>query len=341
MSPLESAQGEHFSFIVANLALPCYASLSRFDIPAGWAYGLGKLASSLSVHQVRAGLPPRRDDVPAMLSPEIGTEPYPGYRLGRPLGRGALGHVWQATDPHGEAVAIKFLPCANAFAAATEVRALQWVRQLRHPHLLRIHQIWANPGYVAIAMELAEGSLLDLLQVYYEESGGPMPAGHLCHYLSQAASALDFLNTRHHRLNGQRVAVRHCDVKPSNLLLLAGQVKLADFSLSVQTTAAWGYSRRMGTLEYAAPEVFQGWLSDRTDQYALAVTYCLLRGGRFPFPDPPSHFHRDYARPSPDLSMLSEVERPLLARALDPVPQDRWPSCLALMEQLTVAVKNL
>jgi serine/threonine-protein kinase len=279
--------------------------------------------------------------VTASLSPETGAEPYPGYRLGRPLGQGALGQVWQALDPCGREVAVKFLPCANAFAAAAEVRALQWVRQLPHPHLIRIQQIWAAQGYLAIVMELAEGSLLDLLHVYYEECGGPMPAGHLCHYLSQAAAAIDFLNTRQHQLNGQRMAVRHCDVKPSNLLVLGGKVKLADFSLSVQTTAAMWYSRRMGTIGYAAPEVFQGRLSDRTDQYALAVTYCLLRGGRLPFPDPPSRFHLDYVRPEPDLSILSDVERPLLERALSPVPLDRWHSCTEMMERLTAAVKQL
>jgi serine/threonine-protein kinase len=267
-----------------------------------------------------------------------GAEPFPGFRLCRPLGRGGLGEVWQAAGPDGRALAIKFLPC-DGNAVAGEVRALQSIRQLQHPNLLHIDRIWGSSGYVAVAMELAEGSLLDLLQVYYQECGGPMPAPHLCHFLAQAAAAIDFLNTRQHLLEGRRVAIRHCDVKPSNLLVLAGTVKLADFSLSVETTAPMGYSRRVGTLEYAAPEVFQGWLSDRTDQYALAVSYCLLRGGRLPFPDRPSRFRADYTRPEPDLSMLSTAERPLLARALDPVPQNRWPTCGDLIAQLTEAIK--
>ena len=275
----------------------------------------------------------------SVLSPEAGAEPYPGYRLGRLLGRGGNGEVWQALGPDGQPVAIKFLPCDSQFAAVTEVRALQSIRQLDHPHLLRIHQIWAGPGFVAVAMELAEGSLLDLLQVYYEECGGPMPAPHLCHFLAQAAAAIDFLNARQHHLNGQRVSVRHCDVKPSNLLVLGGQVKLGDFSLSVQVTSSMGYSRRAGTLAYAAPEVFQGWLSDRTDQYALAVSYCVLRGGRLPFADAPSRFRPDYVRRTPDLSMLSAAERPLVARALDPVPQNRWPSCAELFRHLADAVE--
>jgi hypothetical protein len=80
--------------------------------------------------------------------------------------------------------------------------------------------------------------------------------------------------------------------------------------------------------------VFQGRVSDRTDQYALAVSYCLLRGGRLPFPDTPRDFAPGYVRPAPDLTMLTPAERPALARALSPVPQDRWPSCSGLLAEL-------
>jgi hypothetical protein len=76
-------------------------------------------------------------------------------------------------------------------------------------------------------------------------------------------------------------------------------------------------------------------VSDRTDQYALAVCYCVLRGGRLPFPDTPDHFAPNYTRPAPDLSMLSPAERPAVARALAPVPPDRWPSCGELIAELT------
>src|SRR5947209_16690599 len=51
-----------------------------------------------------------------------------------------------------------------------------------------------------------------------------------------------------------------------------------------------------GTPDYAAPEVFRSRLSNRTDQYALAITYCQLRGGRLPFPDTPSTLLRSEER---------------------------------------------
>jgi serine/threonine protein kinase len=96
------------------------------------------------------------------------------------------------------------------------------------------------------------------------------------------------------------------------------------------------FHRKAGTLDYAPPEIFQGRISDRSDQYSLAVTYCHLRGGRLPFSDTPTSFTRSYVRPKPDLTMLDPAERPIVARALDPVPQQRWPSSVEMMQQLAM-----
>ena len=269
-----------------------------------------------------------------------GVEPFPGYHLVRFLGRGGWGEVWQADQLDGPPVALKFLPCDSQLVAVQEIRALQSIRQLQHPHLIRTESIWAFPGHVVIAMELAEGSLFDLMDIYRADYNSCIFPQHLCYYLAQAASALDFLNTRQHYLNGRRVAVRHCDVKPSNLLVLNGQVKVADFSLAAQTASSMGYHRRVGTLNYIAPELFQGRLSERSDQYSLAVTYCELRGGRLPFPETPAGAGKDFVRPSPDLSLVTPAEATVLARALSPVPQDRWPSCTDLMDRLSWCVQE-
>src|SRR5262249_24020335 len=67
---------------------------------------------------------------------------------------------------------------------------------------------------------------------------------------------------------------------------------------------------------------------------ALAVTYCQLRCGQLPFPDHPKTFSGNFGRHAPDLSMLPEAERPILARALAPVPMDRWPSCQEFIARL-------
>jgi len=265
-------------------------------------------------------------------------EPFPGYRLRRFLGRGGFGEVWEAVSPDGDALAFKFLPCGAGASAAQESRSLQIVSQLQHPNLIRISRVWCYPGYVAIAMELADGTLMDLLEAHQANYGEPLASGVVIPFLAQAARALDFLNTRQHRIDGQCVAIQHCDINPRNILLFGETVKLSDFGLTSITTSVMKSHRRAGTLDFSAPEIFQGRLSDRSDQYALAVTYCLLRGGRLPFSDTPASFERIYARPPPDLSMLLDVERPILARALAPAPLDRWPSCGELMSALAQAV---
>jgi serine/threonine protein kinase len=93
--------------------------------------------------------------------------------------------------------------------------------------------------------------------------------------------------------------------------------------------------RRVGTPDYAAPEIFRGLLSNRVDQYALAVSYCQLRGGRLPFADTPNGFPATYVRPCPDLSMLPTKEQPIVARALAGVPQNRWNTCGEFIDHLS------
>jgi serine/threonine protein kinase len=246
--------------------------------------------------------------------------------------------VWQAIRADGSSVALKFVPSDCQLAASQEVRALHALRQLKHDNLLTIDGIWSCPGYLVIVMELADGSLDDLLSVYDSELHTPLPPDHLCFFLRQAAEGIDFLNQRQHVIDGRRVAYRHCDIKPSNLLVVGSTVKLSDFSLAVQTTSPMWYCRRAGTLAYAAPEIFQGRLSDKSDQYSLAVTYYQMRTGKLPFPDTPNRFDARYVRPAPDLTLLLQAERGVLARALANVPQDRWPTCGEFIDRLQQSV---
>lgn len=268
------------------------------------------------------------------LTLESGLEPFPGYRLVRMLGRGGFADVWQARSPDGTAKAIKFMTCDDRKAAPNEIKSLQAIRRLEHPNLIRIEKVWGYLNSIAIVMELADGSLADLLEAFRIEYNSFLPGDQLCKYLLQAAEALDFLNTRQHQIDGKCVAIQHCDVKPSNILLVGDVVKLADFGLSTLTTTGLMLHRRAGTADYTAPEVFQGKLSDRTDQYGLAVTYCELRGGRLPFNDAPKRIERDYVRPVPDLSMIPEKESDVVARALSPLPADRWPNCVTFVSEL-------
>jgi len=263
---------------------------------------------------------------------------WAGYRLRQLRGRGAFGRVWEAEAPNGTKVALKTVECKPG-VAMHEVRNFLKVFPLSHPHIVRIDKVWCERRRLVFVMELANGSLQDLAEVSQAEFGRPLSTTTLCDYFRQAAKALDFINARKHVIGGLRVGVQHRDVKPSNLLVFGDTIKLCDFGLATMIASSTVQQNSAGTPSYAAPEVFRGGLSDWTDQYALAVTYCHLRG-RLPFSDTPPEFCRDYVRPAPDLSMLDAAEQPIIARALSSAPQDRWPTCEEMCRHLAAIVKK-
>jgi len=265
-----------------------------------------------------------------------GLKPYPGYRLRQFVGHGGFSEVWEAEVEGGPNVALKFMPCDSGAVAAREIRSIHKVSQLEHPNLVRVHKIWCYENHIVIAMELADADLDDLFEVYQDEFGTPVPAEQVCMYLTQAAAALDFLNAKQHRIDGRLVSFQHCDIKPGNLLLFGDVVKVADFGLSVQTSTVKQAFRKAGTLAFAPPEAFEGQVATQSDQYALAVSYCWLRGGRLPFPVVDSFNPIAIRnRPPPDLTILNPEERPVVARALSRAPPDRWHTCAELMARLT------
>jgi serine/threonine protein kinase len=180
-------------------------------------------------------------------------------------------------------------------------------------------------------MERADGNLADLRAAYQEHTGGNIPPDHALELLGQAAVALDFLAGL--KLPGFSCAggLQHCDVKPSNLLVLGDKLKVADFGLCAGSgwhthTGGW-----KGTRPYAAPELFNGAAVPGTDQYALAVTFCEMVMGERPFfqaaPNTPTGLPID-------LTKLRDKEFPIIARALHPYPSSRWPTCQAFIQEL-------
>jgi hypothetical protein len=262
-----------------------------------------------------------------------GARPLPDYQLIRLRGRGGFGEVWEALGPGGRPVALKFVPLGGR-SAASELKALELLRQVRHPNLLAVFGVWQSDGRLIIAMELADQTLAD------RAAAGPLPPGELLAHLRDAARALDYLNEpRHPGPDGGLVGIQHKDVKPANLLLVGGGVKVGDFGLARVLEQTVAQVSATCTPGYAAPELLGGRATRWTDQYGLAITWCHLRGGRLPFEGPPAAVLSGHLHARPDLSMLPEAERPVVARALDKQPERRWPSCVAFVEALAEAVK--
>lgn len=267
-----------------------------------------------------------------------GIEPVAGYTLVRPLGRGGFGEVWEATAPGGVHVALKFVRLDTPEAGA-EQRALEVVRNIRHPHLLDVQFACRVDDCLVLAMPLCERTILDRLQEYRVAGLPGIPRDELLGYMDDLARAVDFLNEpRHEAGGGGRVGVQHRDIKPHNIFLVGGSVRLADLGLAKVLEASLATHTGAMSPNYVAPELIEGRVSSRSDQYALAVSYVHLRTGSPPFAGGSvQHVLYRHLHELPDLSGLPEPERAAVARALAKRPEDRWPSCRALVLALEAA----
>jgi serine/threonine protein kinase len=256
-----------------------------------------------------------------------GMQPVPEYELVQLLGHGGYGEVWKAHGPGGVLVALKFIRL-DARVGEVELRSLGLMKNIHHPHLTGIAGIWQREGLLIIAMELGDATLTDAL-LDAQRAGLPgIPVEPLCEYMREAAKGIDYLCTVH---------IVHRDIKPKNLLLVGGGVKVADFGLAKFLEQALASSSGAMTPSYAAPEFFRGEASSQSDQYALAVSYCELRGGRLPFTGSVAELMAGHLMNPPDLSMLPEPERPVVARALAKNPSERWPDCRSFVRALEPA----
>lgn len=263
-----------------------------------------------------------------------GHEPIPGYRLIEGLGRGGFGEVWKAAAPGGFLVALKFVLLGGR-AGPAESRALELIRHIRHPNLLGTHLALELDGILVIGMELADGTLGDRLAASIRAGKKGVPREELMEYMAEAAKGLDFLNSPTHCVDGRDgVSVQHRDIKPQNILIVGGGVKVADFGLArllEQTVVSHSGSL---TPLYAAPEFFNGQTTRNSDQYSLAVTYCQLRAGRLPFEGNMAQVTAGHLYRPPELRMLPEAERPVVGKALAKEPDQRWANCQTFVDAL-------
>jgi formylglycine-generating enzyme required for sulfatase activity/serine/threonine protein kinase len=263
-----------------------------------------------------------------------GDEVVPGYRLIDRLGEGGFGEVWKAEGPGGFLVAMKLVPLGDQ-AGSVEMRALEVIKQVRHPQLLAVFGAWQVEGVLAVAMELAERTLLDRFREAVGQGFSGIPAPEIHELFQDAARGLDYLNEPRHPSGGKEpLGIQHRDVKPQNLLLMGGGVKVADFGLA--RVLQHSLTKHTGSLTpaYAAPEFFRNETSSQSDQYSLAVTYCHMRSGQLPFDGNLASIMAGHLMMPPDLSVLPEAERAAVERALAKDSKDRWPTCRAFVRAL-------
>ncbi len=244
-----------------------------------------------------------------------------GYTICERIGVGGYGEVWKAEAPGGLTKAIKFIyGCLDDERAVGELKALNRVKEVRHPFLLSLERIEVIDGQLLVVTELADSSLTQRFKECLDEDLPGIPREELLVYLHDAADALDYMSENH--------SLQHLDIKPENLLIVGGRVKVADFGLvkDVQNTTM----SLMGgmTPMYAPPEVFDGRPSRHSDQYSLAIAYQELLTGTPPFcGKTPSQLISQHLHGSPRLTPLPAHDQPIIARALAKDPSQRYGSC--------------
>jgi len=279
----------------------------------------------------------------------------PGNHIGRyllreQLGRGGMGVVWAADDPHlKRRVAVKLLR-PDTGTAAQEARLLTEARvmaRLSHANVVHVYDASVHEGQLFIAMELVEGTTLarwlraerrpwqEILRAFMSAGRG-------------LAAAHD-------------AGVIHRDFKASNVLLADdGRVMVTDFGLARAAAIAEptppastgsadqaGQAGRsfqtvtgtlLGTPAYMAPEQFPGGTPDaRSDQFAFCVALYEALYRVHPFADAletgaPSLLGHLPVRP-PEAAVPRRIFA-ILTRGMAREPADRHPDLGALLGEL-------
>jgi serine/threonine protein kinase len=197
----------------------------------------------------------------------------PGYKLGKSLGQGGFGEVFEAVHRgSGVSCAIKLIE-GDADARRRHKREVEFQRRANSPHVMMVTDF--GDGWHA--MPLAAGALWDL--------GGGLNEEECVDVLVHSARGLLVAHEQ------DRI---HRDVSPGNILKLGENWVVSDFGLISNPRGESSIERTrgvMGTRSYRAPEVESvgaHHVDSRADIYSLGRVLRFLLGGR---PDAPVAAH--------------------------------------------------
>ncbi|XP_068851584.1 death-associated protein kinase 2-like isoform X1 [Aphelocoma coerulescens] len=218
----------------------------------------------------------------------LAASPSPGnvedmYELLEKLGSGHFGVVRLCRERStGTFYAAKFVKTRRCWGSrlglerAQVEREVAILRQLNHPNIMRLHDLFASRAEVVLVLELISGGeLFDFIaekEMLSEEEA--------IEFLAQILCGVEYLHAR---------LIAHFDLKPENIMLQEKDVpkpwiKIIDFGLAQQLEDGITFRSLCGTPQYIAPEVINYEpLSLATDMWSIGVITYILLSGLSPF----------------------------------------------------------
>ncbi|MDX3548068.1 serine/threonine-protein kinase [Streptomyces europaeiscabiei] len=240
-----------------------------------------------------------------------------GYRLAARLGAGGMGRVYLSHTQGGRPVAIKVVRPELADDPAfrrrfgREIKAARRVRGAYTAELIDADPDGVPPWLATLYVpgpSLAEAVA----------RRGPLPVPAVLWLMAGVAEALQAIHDE---------GIVHRDLKPSNVLLAADGPRVIDFGISLASglTSNTATGTAVGTPQFMAPEQATGGdVTTATDVFALGQTAAFAALGVPLYGDGPSVsvLYR-IVHSEPDLSVLPQQLRPMMARCLAVDPADR------------------
>ena len=245
------------------------------------------------------------------------------YKVLRLLGQGGMSNIYicQDINMYYKSCAVKEFaalyadPKEQATALQHFQREGELLKSLSHRNIPAYYDFFQDNGRYYLAMEYIQG---DDLGKTLEKAGGPLPELDVADWGMQCAKVLYYL----HCHKPDPIIFR--DVKPSNIIIVQGVVKLIDFGIArLFSSAKRGDTMRIGSPGYAPPEQYQGKTDQRSDIFALGMTLRHALTGKDPTLEPNPFIVQkipiltDNPNVSPELAAIVE-------KAIRLLPEERY-----------------